>query len=100
MDRRIYVLMLLFFAGWHFSCSGSGYKEGPAQLTGVAVMVGNEPFTAISLQTSDGTSYRLDADSLMLMQFRENQGKEFRVTGTVRDAPMGPVLRVESFTKK
>jgi hypothetical protein len=100
MPYRITILILFVAASLIAACSGSGFKETSTQLTGIAVIVGNEPFSEISLQGTDGKTYRLQADSLTLSVFRLNQGGKFMVSGIVRNGLMGPVLQIESFVKK
>lgn len=100
MTRVSFAIALIVILSLALACAGSGFKEGPITVTGTAVMIGNEPFTAISLKTPDGNTYRLQADSVALAVFRLNQGREFQVAGIVKKEPAGPALLVETYIKK
>lgn len=51
-------------------------------LVGRIQLVGNEPFTALAVETGDGEVLIVNCDQTLAQYLRENQGKKFQLTYT------------------
>lgn len=68
-------------------CSVRQAQDESGTLIGVVVIIGNEPFTAPALQTTDGTVHRLNCSKEFERTLRSVQGKRVRLSGTPAAGP-------------
>jgi NAD(P)H-dependent FMN reductase len=66
-------------------CAGRQAQTGPGAITGIIVIIGNEPFTTPALQVADGTIHRLTCSKQLEQTLRSVQGKRVRVAVSKAD---------------
>ena len=79
-----------------FSCRASQHAlEQPQTYVGQIYVIGNEPFTQLTLKLADGRTYLLDCPKEIEMSLLQLQGQAVRVTGkTGAQKPEGQSLLV------
>jgi hypothetical protein len=64
-------------------------------LVGRIQMIGNEPFTSLSLETISGEVFVLNCDEALAQYLQKNQGKTFQITCTTGEmTPRGRSVNV------
>jgi hypothetical protein len=73
-------LLPLLFSFTALSCAGApDTLETPATYVGTVVVIGNEPFTKLALQTAEGKILQLSCDGDAEKLLRGSQGKLVRL---------------------
>jgi hypothetical protein len=87
-------LLLIGIAG----CSATdGLTNGSGVVVGKVYVTGNEPFTKLALQMSDGSRYVLLCTPETDRQLSQAQGKNVKIHfSAIEQAPEGKALRVAS----
>lgn len=93
--QRLFVYVGLNFC-LLFSCraSQSSFTQ-PQTYVGQIFVIGNEPFTQLSLKLADGRTYVLDCTKEVKIYLLQLQGQAVQVTGTIGvKKPEGQSLQV------
>jgi len=97
--RHQNVAWVLVAALMFVCCSGiqqTGADSGKAE--GIIYSIGNEPFTRLGLQTSDGTMYVLKCPKEIEQALNQKQGQKIKVYFENKtQSPEGLILQVSKF---
>jgi hypothetical protein len=88
----------------NLSCSSSGQetkKTGTTsqieQFSGTLYVVGNEPFVKLHLSADNGRNYQINADSSLIKQLWQLQGRHVRISGNEHQSQLGNTLYAKEF---
>ncbi len=92
--RRFFSLLLVAIS----VCGCVGSKQSIPErgtITGRIFVIGNEPFTKLAIETSEGLMYPLKCDKATEFELRKNQGHMVHIEyDGIEQAPEGRTLQV------
>ena len=84
MKRKFLIMLLMSLSCLCFGFSKAGKSsKGLTEVSGFIHVYGNEPFTFIGIETTDGKQYTLKADKDILIELQASQGNKIEIKGTV-----------------
>lgn len=88
MDKKIAFFVITIFSVFLLSCSSQKEADNKIEqeeiksevISGIIMLVGNEPFTKLAVMVDDTTTYILNAPEEIEKELKMNQGNYYSIT--------------------